>query len=290
MKKRSSGNHGAGRFIKGFYLTFIALILLITAFFLAVTYGVFGKMPTFEELENPKSNLATEIISSDGRLIGKYFIENRSNTPYHELSPNVINALIATEDARFEDHSGVDMIAVFRVVWGVMTGQSKGGGSTITQQLAKNLFPRKPDRSVVETALIKFKEWVTAIKLERNYSKDEILAMYLNTVDFGSQSYGIKSAAKTFFNKEPSQLTVEEAATLVGTLKAPTWFSPVRNPERSRDRRNTVLGQMEKYGYITESELDSLKTLPIDMSGFRLQDHTSGVATYFREYLRSVLA
>jgi penicillin-binding protein 1A len=290
MKKRSSANHGANRFIKGFYLTFIALILLITVFFLAVTYGVFGKMPTFEELENPKSNLATEIISSDGKLIGKYFIENRSNTPYHELSPNVINALIATEDARFEDHSGVDIIAVFRVVWGVVTGQSKGGGSTITQQLAKNLFPRKPDRSFVETALIKFKEWITAIKLEKNYSKDEILAMYLNTVDFGSQSYGIKSAAKTFFNKEPSQLTVEEAATLVGTLKAPTWFSPVRNPDRSRDRRNTVLGQMEKYGYITESELDSLKTLPIDMSRFRLQDHTSGVATYFREYLRSVLA
>ena len=278
MKRGSKSRSGASRYLKGFWISFVALIVLIVLFFIAITYGVFGKMPTFEELENPKSNLATEIISADGKLLGKYYVENRSNTQFHELSPNVINALIATEDARFEKHSGVDIIAVFRVMSGVFTGRSKGGGSTISQQLAKNLFPRKPNRSLPETILIKFKEWVTAIKLERNYSKDEIIAMYLNTVDFGSQSYGIKSAAKTFFNKEPSQLKVEEAATLVGTLKAPTWFSPVRNPERSLERRNTVMGQMKKYGYISAEEFDSLRVLPIDMSRYRIQDHTSGTA------------
>ena len=290
MYRTKSNNSQGKKYLKGFWISFMVLITLIVLFFIAVTYGIFGKMPTFEELENPKSNLATEIISSDGKLLGKYYVENRSNTPFQELSPNVINALIATEDARFEKHSGIDAIAIFRVVWGMASGMSKGGGSTITQQLAKNLFPRKQDRSIFETALIKFKEWITAIKLERNYSKDEILAMYLNTVDFGSQSYGIKSAAKTFFNKEPAQLDVEEAATLIGTLKAPTWFSPVRNPQRAFERRNTVMHQMMKYDYITEAEYDSLKMLPIDMTKFRLQDHTAGIATYLREYLRTVLA
>ncbi len=287
-------NRGANipvkKYLKGFWISYVGLVTLVILFFICVGSGLFGKMPSFEELENPKSNLATEVISSDGKQLGKYYIENRSNTPYKELSPNVINALIATEDARFEKHSGIDAFAMLRVFWGMATGTSKGGGSTITQQLAKNLFPRKQNRSSVETALIKFKEWITAIKLERNYSKDEILAMYLNTVDFGSQSYGIKSAAKTYFNKEPSQVTVEEAAMLIGILKAPTWFSPVRNPGRAFERRNTVMHQMMKYDYITSSEYDSLKAIPVDMTNYRLQDHTTGIATYFREYLRMVLA
>ena len=278
------------KYLKGFWISFGVVILLVALFFISVTYGLFGKMPTFEELENPKSNLATEVISSDGKLIGKYYIENRSNTQYQDLSPNVINALIATEDARFEEHSGIDVIAIFRVLWGMTTGSSKGGGSTITQQLAKNLFPRKQNRTFWETVMIKFKEWITAVKLERNYSKDEILAMYLNTVDFGSQSYGIKSAAKTYFNKEPNQLGVEEAAILIGILKAPSWFSPVRNPARAFERRNTVLNQMAKYEYINQSDLDSLKKIPVDMTNYRLQDHTTGIATYFREYLRMLLA
>lgn len=277
------------RFLKGFWISYVVAVLLIAAFFVGVAYGVFGKMPTFEELENPKSNLASEVISIDGKLLGKYYIENRSNAQFQDLSPNAINALIATEDARFEKHSGVDMIAIVRVMWGMMTGNSKGGGSTITQQLAKNLFPRKQNRTFGETVMIKFKEWITAIKLEKNYSKDEIIAMYLNTVDFGSQSYGIKSAAKTYFNKEPDQLNVEEAAVLIGTLKAPTWFSPVRNPERSLERRNVVLSQMQKYDYISQQEYDSIRNLPIDMSSFRVQDHTTGIATYFREYLRMVM-
>lgn len=290
MAGNAKNSTGFKKYIRSFWISVLAVYLLVTLFFLSVAWGLFGKMPSFEELENPKSNLATEIISSDGKLLGKYYVENRSNTHFQELSPNVINALIATEDARFERHSGVDAIAIFRVIWGMATGSSKGGGSTISQQLAKNLFPRKADRSFLETVMIKFKEWITAIKLERNYSKDEILAMYLNTVDFGSQSYGIKSAAKTYFNKEPSQLTVEESAVLIGLLKAPTWFSPVRNPERAFERRNTVMHQMMKYDYITREEFDSLKALPLDMANFRLQDHTAGTATYFREYLRMVLS
>ena len=276
-------------FLRGLWISAFALIVIVFILFSAISLGIFGKMPSFEELENPKSNLATEILSSDGKVLGKYFIENRSNVNYQDLSPNVINALIATEDSRFEKHSGVDIKAILRVAVGVLTGTSKGGGSTITQQLAKNLFPRKKDRNFFETVIIKFKEWVTAIKLERNYSKDEILAMYLNTVDFGSQSFGIKSAAKTYFNKTPAELRAEEAAILIGMLKAPTWFSPVRNPQRSLERRNTVLYQMKKYDYITQAQFDSIRLIPVDMSKFRVQDHTAGLATYFREYLRGVL-
>ncbi|HNW74213.1 MAG: transglycosylase domain-containing protein [Bacteroidales bacterium] len=278
------------KYIKGFWITFVVLVIFTILFFIGVANGLLGPMPTFEELENPKSSLASEVISSDNKLLGKYYIENRSNTHFQELSPNVINALIATEDARFDKHSGIDAIAIFRVMWGMATGSSKGGGSTITQQLAKNLFPRKQNRTFWETVMIKFKEWITAVKLERNYSKDEILAMYLNTVDFGSQSYGIKSAAKTYFNKDPESLSIEESAVLIGILKAPTWFSPVRNPARAFERRNTVMHQMMKYDYITEQEYDSLRLVPIDMSNFRLQDHTAGIATYFREYLRMVLS
>jgi len=276
-------------YIKRIWVTFFSLFGVLFLLFACIALGIFGKMPSFEELENPKSNLATEIISSDSKVLGQYFIENRSNVHYQELSPNVINALIATEDARFEEHSGVDIKAVLRVIFGVMTHTSRGGGSTITQQLAKNLFPRKKDRNSLQTMIIKFKEWVTAIKLERNYSKDEILAMYLNTVDFGSQAFGIKSAARTYFNKSPAELKAEEAAMLIGMLKAPTWFSPVRNPARALDRRNTVLEQMKKYDYLTNAEFDSIKTIPLDMKDFHVQDHTAGLATYFREYLRGTL-
>ncbi len=277
------------KYVKYFWFAYIISIGVIVLFFVGVALGIFGSMPTFEDLENPRSSLATEILSEDGKLLGKYYFENRSNTHFQELSPNVINALIATEDARFYEHSGIDFRAIFRVVWGVATGTSKGGGSTITQQLAKNLFPRKPNRTFWETVMIKFKEWITAIKLERNYSKEEILAMYLNTVDFGSQSFGIKSAAKTYFNKEPAQLNPEEAALLVGILKAPTWFSPVRNPARAIERRNTVLSQMERYDYISKADYDSLRTVPLNMENYSLQDHTTGLATYFREYLRGYL-
>jgi penicillin-binding protein 1A len=218
-------------------------------------------MPTFEELENPKSNLASEIYSADGKLLGTYYIENRSNIHFRDLSPNLINALIAAEDIRFEKHSGIDGKALVRVVIGVLSGNTRGGGSTITQQLAKNLFPRKRNPSILDLTVAKFKEWITATKLERNYSKEEIIAMYFNTVPFGSQSYGIKAAAKTFFNKTPDSLNFEEAALMVGVVNAPTRYSPIRNPERAFKKRNLVLSQMKKYGYISEAVYDSIKKM-----------------------------
>lgn len=289
-KKNAVSPKTQKKFIKGFWITGIGVILFIILLFLSISFGLFGKMPSFEELENPKSNLATEIFSADHETLGKYYIENRSNIHYRELSPNVINALIATEDSRFEEHSGVDIKAIFRVLYGMITGTNRGGGSTISQQLAKNLFPRKKDLNFFQTVIIKFKEWGTAIKLERDYSKDEILAMYLNTVDFGSQAFGIESAAKTYFDKEPKDLKAEEAALLIGILKAPSWFSPIRNSQRALERRNTVLAQMKKYDYLTGQQYDSLKALPMDMTHYQLQDHTAGLATYFREYLRGVLS
>ncbi len=245
-------------------------------------------MPSFEELENPRSNLASEIYSADGELLGTFYIHNRSNVQYQDISPNMVNALLAAEDIRFRHHSGVDIRSVFRVLFRNIIGghRSAGGGSTLSQQLAKNLFPRQEDPSAFQIAIIKFKEWVTAARLERRYTKDEIIAMYLNTVDFGSHAFGIKSASKTYFNTSPGELKKEEAAILVGLLKAPSWYHPVRNPERALNRRQVVLTQMARYQYIAPEELDSLRQIPLDMSNFRIQDHRTGIATYFREQLR----
>jgi len=232
----------------------------------AVTAGMFGSLPTFEELENPQSNIATEIFSSDGQLLGNYFLENRSNVLYKDLSSNLVNALVATEDIRFFEHTGVDLRGLARVlVHTIILQQNRGGGSTITQQLAKNLFPRK-ELSNMELVVRKLKEWVIAAQLEKSYTKQEIMAMYLNTVPFGSHSYGIKSAARTFFNTTQDSLKVQEAAVLVGLLKAPSFYNPKRNPERSALRRNTVMSQMKKYSFITEAEFDSLKAIPIELS------------------------
>lgn len=286
-----SGNQpsGASHYIKKIWRGYLIFLALLLAFFVSLSAGLLGEMPTFEDLENPRSNLASQIISSDGKVLGTYYIQNRSNVHFSELSPPVIKALIATEDARFQEHAGIDLKALFRVSFGVLTGRHTGGGSTITQQLAKNLFPRGENLSLPAFILRKFKEWVTAVKLERNYTKEEILAMYLNTVDFGSQAFGIKSASNTFFNKEPHQLNTQEAATFVAILNAPTWYSPVRNPARALQRRNLVLSQMERYEYLTQRETDSISALPLDMSHFRLMDHRSGLATYFRELLRGEL-
>lgn len=276
------------RFLIWFWGLFVGFLLLIFLFFVGISSGWFGSMPSFAELENPKSFLASEVYSYDGELLGKYYLENRSSVYYSDLSPYLVEALIATEDARFYDHSGVDAKAVFRVAMGVLSGQSKGGGSTITQQLAKNLFPRGT-LSKPQLIMRKFKEWITAIKLEHNYSKDEIIAMYFNTIDFGSQAFGIKSAAMTFFGKTPNELTLEESALCVAVVNAPTRYSPIRNPENALARRNLVLGQMEKYGYITAEVCDSVQGIPIDMSHYSIQDHQRGIAPYFREYLRQYL-
>ena len=267
---------------------FLLFALSIFLLFHGIVHEWFGEMPTFEELENPETNLATEIISADGKLLGTYYIENRSNVSYADISPDLIHALISIEDVRFYEHSGIDKIALFRVAKGIATGNSdQGGGSTITQQLAKNLFPRGENLSKTKLVIRKLQEWVTATKLEYNYSKDEIIAMYLNTVFYGHNAYGIKKATETFFGKEPDEITMEEAALLAGVVNAPSKFSPRRHPDNAINRRNLVLKRMETNGYITEAEYDSISQIPIDLSNFGVLDHNAGQATYFREFLRS---
>lgn len=267
---------------------FLLFALSIFLLFHGIVHEWFGEMPTFEELENPETNLATEIISADGKLLGTYYIENRSNVSYADIAPDLIHALISIEDVRFYEHSGIDKIALFRVAKGIATGNSdQGGGSTITQQLAKNLFPRGENLSKTKLVIRKLQEWVTATKLEYNYSKDEIIAMYLNTVFYGHNAYGIKKATETFFGKEPDEITMEEAALLAGVVNAPSKFSPRRHPDNAINRRNLVLKRMETNGYITEAEYDSISQIPIDLSNFGVLDHNAGQATYFREFLRS---
>jgi penicillin-binding protein 1A len=268
------------------------LFLLGLAFVFLLFFGVanewFGAMPTFEELENPKSNLASEVFSSDGELMGTYFIENRSNISYRELSPELANAFMSIEDIRFQEHSGIDERALLRVVFGLVTGNHAGGGSTLTQQLAKNLFPRGR-LNKFQLVIRKFQEWVTATKLERYYSKQEIFAMYLNTVSFGHNAFGIKSATSTFFNKTPDSLNLQESALLAAMVNAPTRYSPIIHPENAFKRRNIVLGQMQKYNFIDKHTLDSVVQLPLGVSRYRMLGHTRGIATYFREYLRGEL-
>ncbi len=287
QKKKPKEN--TSKAIKTLWIVFGSLLAFIVLFFFGIAKGLFGKMPDFEELENPQTNLATEIISADGALLGTYYVENRSNAHYSELSPFLPQALVSIEDARFEKHSGIDEKALFRVAFGVLTGKHRGGGSTITQQLAKNLFPRGENLNTFKLVIRKFQEWITATKLEHNYSKEEIIAMYLNTVSFGHNAFGIRSAAKTFFDKDPIDLNLEESALLVSVVNAPTRYSPVRNPDRAISRRNLTLQQMAHYKYITDSVCDSVSQIPIDMSHFGVMDHNSGQATYFREHLRTEL-
>ena len=289
QKSTDKGDSGRSRWIKPFWICYFSIIGLLALLFILISLGWIGYMPSFTELENPDANLATEVISADGELLGTYYLENRSNCKYKDLSQPLKDALIATEDSRFYRHSGVDAKALFRVASGVLTFHRKGGGSTITQQLAKNLFPRDQKMNKIKLVFFKFKEWVVATKLERKYSKDEILAMYFNTVNFGNNAVGIKSAARTYFNKQPDEINTEEAALLVGMLKAPTQYSPRRHYQAALGRRNVVLGQMNKYGYLSKTDLDSIKELPIDLSNFRSQAHYAGLATYFREYLRQFL-
>ena len=277
------------KYVKAMWIGYLSVLFCIVIFFAMLSFGWLGFMPTFEELENPKANIATEVYADNGELLGYIGLQNRSIVNYKDISPNMINALIATEDVRYREHSGIDARSLFRVLTKTVLGghKSSGGGSTLTQQLAKNLFPREK-KSFFGTIYAKLKEWVVAVKLERNYSKDEILSMYLNTVDYGSNAFGIKTAAHTFFSKQPSELEVEEAAVLVGLLKAPTTYNPVRNPENSINRRNTVLTQMEKYGFLTSEEAEAKKAMPIKLK-YNPQTHDEGIATYFREMLRNYL-
>ncbi|MCU0423179.1 MAG: transglycosylase domain-containing protein [Bacteroidia bacterium] len=272
-------------YLKWLWIAMFSGIALFILFVFMVSWEWFDKLPALEELENPKTLLASEIYAEDGVVIGKYYLQNRSPVSYQEISPNMINALVATEDFRFYDHSGIDFQ---RFTTALLFLGTRGGASTITQQLAKNLFPRKRFNNVFQKATTKIKEWITAIRIEERYTKEEIITMYLNTVEFGGNSFGINSAAKTFFGKSPGELNLQEAAMLVGMLKAPTKYSPVRNPANALGRRNTVLGQMLKYDVINQAAFDTLKLTPIELK-YKEEDHNDGLAPYFREYLRQEL-
>lgn len=270
-----------------FFAPFVLLVLMI----LLVMTGLFGQLPSFKDLENPQRKLATSIISADGVTLGTFHIENRSPVNYEDLSPNLVNALISTEDIRFYSHSGIDFNSLARVFIKTIIGGNRaggGGGSTITQQLALNLFSERSTNKL-KRIIQKLQEWVTAVKIERSYTKEEIIAMYFNTVPFGSNAFGIRAASQTFFKKEPADLNIQEAAVLVGLVNGPTMYSPVRNPERALKRRNHVISQMCKYGFISQSESDSIKNIPVDMSKYSQQDHTSGLAPYFREMLKRIM-
>lgn len=268
-----------------FWGLFSSIILFLVILFYSISDGKLGFMPSFEELENPKNNLASEIYSSDRIILGTYFKENRSNISYDKLSPHLVNALIATEDIRFHKHSGIDIRALMRVISGVATGQSKGGGSTITQQLAKMLFPRENFKNKFSIVFRKLREWAIAVKLEKRYTKNEILTMYFNKFDFLNLAVGVKSAAKVYFNVTPDSLKIEQAAMLVGMAKNPSLFNPLRRPDTTLHRRNVVFSQMLKYNYINQVQFDSLKQIPLELE-YQKVDHKLGIATYFREYLR----
>ncbi len=265
---------------------FTGIFGFIFGLWLLVILGAFGRLPSANDLKNIHNHTASEIYSADGKILGKYFIENRINVTYDEISPDIINALIATEDARFLEHSGIDLRSWARVFIKtiLMRKQSAGGGSTLSQQLAKNLFPRQK-YFVLTVPIIKIREMIIAKRLERAYSKDELINLYLNTVPFGSNMYGIQVAASQLFNTNSKDIEIQNAAVLVGMLKANTAYNPVKNPERSLERRNTVLNQMEKYGYLSKEALDSLKALPLELD-YRRESNNEGLATYFREHLR----
>src|ERR1043165_3359204 len=249
-KKEEKKNHK--KFVIWFWLLFGGPVVGTIVFVFLLS--IFGDLPDTQELQNPRTFLATEVYSSDMKVLGKYYAENRTNVKYEEISPNVVNALVATEDARFFEHSGVDVRALLRAVTGALRGSSSsGGGSTISQQLAKMLFPRE-DLSKMGLVIRKFKEWIIAIRLEREYTKEEIIAMYLNKFDYVNNAVGIKSAAQIYFGTTPDSLHIEQAAVLVGMAKNPAMFNPNRFRERSEGRRNTVLQQMKKYGYLTAAQ------------------------------------
>ena len=279
------------KFVHLLWTLLVVTVLAAAGAFYAIAEGWIGYMPPVEDLQNPINRFATQVYSADGKLMGtwNYNKENRICVDYDQLSPFLVKALVATEDVRFYEHSGIDFKALARAVIkrGILGNKNAGGGSTITQQLAKQLYSGKAS-SVTERALQKPIEWVIAVQLERNYTKDEIIAMYLNYFDFLHNAVGIKTASNTYFGKEPKDLTVNEAATLIGLCKNPSYFNPVRNPERCRERRNVVLQQMVKAGYLTEAEYDEYSPRPLNLN-FHVADHKDGIAAYFRDFLRRYL-
>ena len=291
MNKKTIKKKKTKIIIKSLWVICFSPFVIIFLSLMLIRAGAFGELPTFEELESPKSNVATNIISEDGKNIGSFFVHNRSFVDYDELSPNLVNGLVATEDARYYDHSGIDFIGLARVgVKTILMGGSQGGGSTISQQLAKNLYPRDTSRndSKIERFgkiyVSKLKEWITASMLERNYTKEEIITMYFNIVEYGSNAYGINAAARTFFDTTPDNLTVEQAAVLVGVVNAPTRYSPIRNPKNSLARRNVVIKRLMTNGDLEREEGDSILKLPIELK-YSPISHNEGTSTYFRSML-----
>ena len=278
------------------WVLFIAGVIGLPTYIWSVSsnaFELFGELPSYSQLENPEQNLSSLLYSADGVILGNYYRDNRNPVTYDELGPNLINALTAAEDIRFESHSGIDLPSMGRVAFGLITFKRRGGGSTITQQLAKQLFDtriiQEEEKGKLEginkyldELIYKTKEWILAVRLERSYTKEEIMAMYYNTVEFGNNAHGIMSAAKTYFNKLPKDLTIPEAAVLAGMQKQVTGFRPDRYPERSKRRRNVVMNQMVKYGFLDKTTYDSMKVVDIQLN-FKAQDHTAGLAQYFRE-------
>lgn len=278
-------------FIKFLWIALLSSVALATILFFLIWFGVIGYSPDIENLQNPISKSASLVYSADGKIIGTYNVDRANRIPvsYSKLSPHLVHALVATEDERFYEHSGIDFIALGRAIVkrGVMGQTSAGGGSTITQQLAKQLFST-PAKSTLERMLQKPIEWVIAIKLERNFTKEEIIALYLNYFDFLHGAVGIKIAANTYFNKEPKDLTVNESALLIGLCKNPSFFNPVRYPERAKERRDVVLAQMRKAGFLSPAEFTAYSNEPIELQ-FHRSDHKDGMAVYFREFLRQYM-
>lgn len=273
----TSSNKAVSWLWKLFFIGIISVILLL----LLANFGAFGSMPSIEELQNPKASEASQVLADDGTLMGKFYRQDRVNVDFKEISPYVIQSLIATEDERFFDHSGIDMRSLARALFSL---GREGGGSTITMQTAKNLFTDYSTKTI--TRLIqKIKEAIIAIKLERNFTKEEIITLYLNTVPFGDNVYGIRNAARTFYQKNPDRLSIDESAVLIGMLKASTYYNPRKNPENSLRRRNTVINQMARNKYITEAEADKFKSKPIDMSRYKKITDATGIAPYFRVVL-----
>lgn len=271
------------KFIKWFWILVVSGIALFALLFLSASWGLFGELPPYEYLENPQTNLASQIVSSDGDLLGKFYLDdNRTDVTYDDLPENLVNTLIASEDIRFRDHSGIDARGTLRAAF--FLGK-RGGASTITQQLARQLFVGVRSRNKFETIQQKLKEWVLATRLERSYTKEEIIAMYLNIYDFGNNADGIRSASRIYFGKEPKDLKIEESAMLVGMLQNSSLFNPLRREQLTLKKRNIVLGQLARYDYVTEQEKDSLQALKMDIN-FNPESHREGLATYFRMYLQ----
>ncbi len=286
----NNGKEDYSHYVKKFWKIFGYSMLGIVLFFLLASWGVFGKMPSFEQLEDPSYNVATEVISADGQTLGKFYMENRTPVKYADLPKSLVEALVATEDERFYDHSGIDARGTLRAI--ATLGRS-GGASTVTQQLAKNLFHGEGSKNIIMRMIQKVKEWIIAVKLERQYTKEEIIAMYFNTVDFTHNAVGIRSATKTYFGKEPKDLKLEESAVIVGMLKNPSLYNPTRTSEKAKkrmeDRRNTVLAQMVKNGKLDEATKAKIEQKHIVLH-YHPESHKDGLATYCREYIRGWMA